>query len=112
MSAEPASFLPVAPVAKSKLRLVAGLAELLGSFSDAAWSKSFAPFGTDLLSPSIGTIGLDKEDSFHRGFLRCCCDAVCCGAFGLAEKGRNAGCRYPSATLSPNTAPLRYIAVQ
>lgn len=62
-------LLPVPQAPWLKLRFVAVVAKLFGALSGGAGPEGPATLGAELFGTAVGTIGGNKEDTFHKGFL-------------------------------------------
>ena len=62
-------LLPVAQAPRLKLRFVTVVAKLFGTLPGGAGPERPATLGAKLFPTAVGTIGGNKEDTFHKGFL-------------------------------------------
>jgi hypothetical protein len=105
--------LPVTQAARLKLRLVAGVAKLLGAFAYVARPKDAAALGADLVGAAAGTIRWDKEDTFHRCNLQKSDPRIRCGARSRPYRlRRSAGVTSHKASDAPKRAAAKRLKIE
>jgi hypothetical protein len=96
-----------------ELRLVAGVAKLLGAFAYVARPEDAAALGADLVGAAVGTIRRDIEDTFHGWNLQKCDPRIRCGARSCPFRPRrSAGVTSCKASDAPKLAAAKRLKTE